>query len=270
MTRLWFDGILRDADTALIDPTDRGFTLGDGAFETIRIADGRAVGLAAHLDRLGRSLAVLGFGSPHGDAAIAAAIADLVAEEGVADGAARLTVTRGPAARGILPPDDPRPTVAITVSPGLQSSTPLRLTVARSTRRNEFSPLSRIKSLNYLDNILARREAAERGYDDAILLNTSGRVTETGIANLFLCHGDAIVTPPAEEGALPGLMRARVIDCLGAVERPIGTGELHRAAAAFVTNSLGIRAVAEIDGHVLAEAPPIHRVRTAFGFAART
>jgi len=116
------------------------------------------------------------------------------------------------------------------------------------TRRNEHSPLARVKSLNYLDNILARREAAENGADDAILLNTRGRVAETTIANLFALIDGRVVTPSVAEGALPGIARGLILERLEVAERPLTLAELRRAGEIVLTNSLGVRPVVAVDG----------------------
>jgi branched-chain amino acid aminotransferase len=188
---------------------------------------------------------------PFDDAALAAAIAALVLADGLDRSAlaqARITLTRGPAFRGVLPPADAVPTLLVTASELAAPAAPARLVIATVTRRNEWSPLSRIKSLNYLDNILARQEAARCGADDALLLNTAGRVAETSVASLFAIIDGALVTPPVADGALPGIARGLVIERLGAVARPIEPAELARAEAICLTNSLGVRPVVALPG----------------------
>ena len=242
---VWLNGRLVDA--GVIDATDRGFTLGDGLFETVRVRAGAPVFFDRHLARLRDGARVLDIPVPAADAALAEAVAALLAAEGLADGHVRVTLTRGPAPRGVLPPASPNPTLLVTAGP-VPAAAPARLVVAEVTRRNEMSPLSRIKSLNYLDNILARQEAARRAAEDAVLLNTAGRVAETTIANLFAVIDGVLVTPPVAEGALPGIMRGLIVERIGAVERPIAPSELHHADALFLSNSLGLRPVAALDG----------------------
>jgi branched-chain amino acid aminotransferase len=140
------------------------------------------------------------------------------------------------------------PSLLVTAGPAAAQAGPARLVLATVTRRNEWSPLARLKSLNYLDNILARQEAAACGADDAVLLNTAGRVAETSIANLFAVLDDALVTPPVADGALPGILRGLVIERLGAVARPLDPEDLTRARAIVLTNSLGARPVASLPG----------------------
>jgi branched-chain amino acid aminotransferase len=242
----WLNGAL--VDEARIDPADRGFTLGDGVFETIRVIGGRPRHLARHFERLHDGAGVLGFAVPHDETSLAHALDGLLAACGLTEATLRMTVTRGPAPRGVLPPASPGPTVLVTAAPAGTPVGPARLAVASVTRRNEFSPLSRIKSLNYLDNILARQEAADLGADDAVLLNTKGRVAETTIANLFAVIDGVVVTPPVAEGALPGIARSLVLKALDVVERPLAVQELYRAREIVLTNSLGVRPVASVDG----------------------
>jgi len=151
----------------------------------------------------------------------------------------------------VLPPAAPSPTVLIAGHAGLPPQSPVALVVARSTCRNQASPLSRVKSLNYLDAVLARREAAERGADDAVMLNTAGRVAETSIANLFARIDGAWATPPVAEGSLPGIMRAEVAARLGAAERPLTVEGLRRADTLLLTNALSIRVVARLEDRAL-------------------
>jgi branched-chain amino acid aminotransferase len=243
----WLNGQLLAAEAARIDPADRGFTLGDGLFETIRVRDGAAVWLDRHLARLAEGSAVLGIPARFDDAALAEACAAVIAAEGIDTGVLRLTVSRGVGPRGVLPPVAPSPTVLIAGHAGLPPQGPVALVVARGTCRNQASPLSRVKSLNYLDAVLARREAGERGADDAVMLNTAGRVAETSIANLFARIDGAWVTPAVAEGALPGIMRAEVLARLGAGERPLSVADLQRAEAVLLTNALSIRAVGRLE-----------------------
>lgn len=244
----WLNGRLLTAEAARIDPADRGFTLGDGLFETIRVQDGRGVWLDRHLARLAAGCAVLGIPRRFDDAALAGACAAVIVAEGIRAGALRLTVSRGPGPRGVLPPPSPEPTMLITGHVGAAPGTPVALVVARGTCRNQRSALSRIKSLNALDAVIARREAASQGADDAVMLNTEGRVAETTIANLFASIGGAWVTPPVGEGALPGIMRGAVLARLGAAERPLTVTDLEQAEALLLTNALSIRAVARLGG----------------------
>lgn len=245
---VWLNGRLLPTDAARIDPADRGFALGDGLFETIRVTGGRALHLDRHFARLQASAAVLELPVPYPDEALAGAVTALIAARGVAEGVARLTLTRGPGARGVLPPADSHPTVLITLAPAGLPAGPVDAVIAQGTRRNEHSPLSRLKTLNYLDAILARQEAARRGTGEALLLNTAGRLAEASVANLFIVRDGRLLTPPVAEGALPGLRRALILERHRAEERPITPDDLPAAEEAFLSNSLGLRPLLAVDG----------------------
>jgi branched-chain amino acid aminotransferase len=251
MSVMWLNGALLDASVARIDPADRGFTLGDGVFETIRAVGGVPAHVARHFARMRNGAGVLGIAVPFGDDALFDALCSVLRENAMPDAALRLTLTRGPAARGVLPVGDGRPTVLISAGalPGVLA--PARVIVAQRTRRNEFSPLSRIKSLNYLDNVLARQEAAEAGADDALLLNTRGDLAEATAANVLLCVDGRWMTPPEEDGALPGISRERVLEAGVALARRISLQDLKQARSIFLINSLGLRHIAVLDGRPL-------------------
>jgi branched-chain amino acid aminotransferase len=248
---LWLNGNLLTAEEARIDPIDRGFLLGDGVFETIRLQGSRPLHLTQHQARLRDGAALLGIPIGWDDAVLGQAIADVARAAGLAHAAARLTLTRGPAQRGVLPPAEPRPTLLITAGALPPPPPPAHAIIATSTRRNAMSPLSRIKSLNYLDSIIARREATGRSTDEAILLDTRGHLAEATAANLFLLIGDRIVTPPVEDGALPGITRARLLASGLAEEGRLWPEDCARASAAFLTSSLGVRMLARIEDRIL-------------------
>jgi branched-chain amino acid aminotransferase len=256
---VWLNGRLIPSDEARIDPSDRGFTLGDGVFETICAHDGMPLHLARHLVRLVEGARILGIPVPHSETALAMAIEDVLRANGLDRAAVRMTLSRGPAPRGVLPADDIRPTLLITVGTLPDALPPARVIVAQGVRRNEFSPLSRIKSLNYLDSMLARREAAAAGADDALLLNTRGNLAEASAANLLLYVSGRWVTPAVADGALPGIARGLLLETGAAEEARIDTYYLKHAEAGVLINSLGHRRIASIDGSVLNSA------HTAFG-----
>ncbi|MDW7553290.1 MULTISPECIES: aminotransferase class IV [Azospirillum] len=251
MTVVWLNGRLLPAAEARIDPADRGFTLGDGLFETIRVSGGTARHLDRHLARLADSAALLGLPLPYGIAALAAAAGGLIAAQGRAEGVLRITLTRGTGARGVLPPADAAPTLLMTLVSAPPPAGPVEAVIAQSTRRNEHSPLSRVKSLNYLDSILARQEAAARGAGEALLLNGAGRLAESSVANLFIVREGRLLTPPVAEGALPGIRRALILERDDAGEAPVSVADLLGAEEAFLTNSLGLRPLLRVDGQAI-------------------
>ncbi len=261
---VWLGGGLVAADEARLDPTDRGLTLGDGLYETLRARAGRPERAAAHFARLARGAAVLGIPLPVDEGALVAALVATLAANGLVDGALRVTLTRGPGPRGIEPPGSPRPTLLVTASPIAPQAAPARVVVAACTRRNERSPVSRVKAIGALDAVLARREALDRGADDAILLGVGGQVAEATVANVFACLDGALVTPPVEDGALPGVARAAILDLGAATEARLSPEDLAGASEVFLSNSLGLRAVASIDGRPVGrgvEGPIVRAIR---------
>ena len=253
---IYLNGRLVPAAEARIDPADRGLTLGDGLFETLRARDGHVLRLSSHLGRLRAGAEVLGLHVPCSDRDLGRRLAETLSANGLTDGALRLTLTRGPAGRGLSPQPGLDPTLVITASGLDAAGGPVSAIIATVTRRNEQSPLSGCKCLNFLDNILARQEAERRGADEALLLNTAGRLAEASAANLFAVLGGRLLTPPLGDGALPGVMRADVMERLGAREGSLAPDDLSRASEAFLTNSLGIRPLVAVDGFPLGRGRP--------------
>ena len=250
---VWINGAV--VRGAVIDPSDRGFTLGDGLFETLRLTARGPLFTDRHLARLRHGAALLGIPVPFSDEAIKEGVAALIRATGIDTGSVRVTLTRGPGPRGVLPPSDVRPTLIITLAPPPPQFGPVRIMIASVTRRNEFSPLCGIKSLNYLDNILARREAAQHGFDDAILRNTQGRVAETSIANLFAVIDGQLLTPPTSEGVLPGIARGLLLERCGGMVRPLSVEDLRRASEIILTSALGIRPVTALESQEIGMGP---------------
>lgn len=246
----WLNGRLLPATEAAIPVGDRGFLLGDGVYETIRIRNGEAQWLDRHLARLAYGLRVIALRL---EANLARAVAETIAANALADGSLRVTVTRGSGPRGIAPPPQPEATTLVTAFPAAPPLPPARIAIARRTRRNAFSPLAGIKSINCLDSIIARQEAARTGADDALLLDTRDRVAEATAANVFAVIDGELLTPPPDDGALPGITRARVLALEGR-EATLAPDDIRRASEIFLTSSLGIRPVAALDGAPLSGA----------------
>jgi branched-chain amino acid aminotransferase len=243
MNRVWLNGALLPAEQARIDPADRGFTLGDGMFETIRAVSGKPAYLDRHLARLRHGAGVLGIEIGATDDTLETALHDVA---GGRDCALRLTLTRGPMPRGVLPSGAAQPTILITGGPLPAPQAPARVMIAHTTRRNEHSPLARIKSLNYGDSILARQEAERQGFDDSLLLNTAGNLAEASAANVFLLIDDEWVTPRVADGALPGIRRAFMLEAGQAREESIAADDIRLAKAGFIANAIGVRRLVAI------------------------
>jgi len=226
---------------------DRGLLLGDGLFETLLWRDGELILAHAHWARMAAGAAVLGLPAPTLERFTDLA-AQSVRDAGPAGGrvAVRVTLTAGSGARGLERPAELQPRLFATAAPSPRPETPASLTIA-SVRRNDASPTSRLKTLAYLDNVLARREARAAGADEAAMLNTRGELACAAAANLFWIEAGVLVTPADETGCLPGIMRAKVIAAaqkLGIETHAARAGAetLERAEAVFLSSSLiGVR-----------------------------
>ncbi|MFD1332716.1 aminotransferase class IV [Methylopila musalis] len=240
-------------DTAPFDLADRGLTLGDGLFETIAVFGGRPAALGLHLDRLCAAAAEIRL--PVDRAALER---EVLALAGEGDGVIRLTVTRGAGARGLAIPEASAPAViaARGAFPPNALFSPMRLATV-AVRRNPSSFVSRAKTLSYLDSVLAHDAARRAGADDALMLNTAGRVASTAMANLFAVIGGIVVTPSLDEGVLPGVTRRLTLAAcreqgIHVEERPLELHEFVSADAAFAANSVRLlMPVRAIDENVM-------------------
>ena len=245
MMRVWQNGRIFMLEEAHVSIADRGLLLGDGLFETMAVHNARVFDLDAHLERLASGLGVLGFAGAVDLVKLRSGIARYIAAEEASCAVLRVTVTRGAGPRGLAPPEAPRPTILMTLSPmPTVRKTPLSLHIATVTRRNEHSALSRIKALPYIDNVLALSEARAHGADDALLLNTGGTIACATVANVFVVREGRLETPPVSDGALPGTMRALVLSLaeqagLAPVENSLHVKDLAEADEVLLTNSIG-------------------------------
>lgn len=261
---VWVNG-RASAGEAHVSALDRGFTLADGLFETLRVYDGVPFRLDAHLERLARGAAVLGIAAPSGELRDTVAGALRAAGgTGWSDAALRITLTRGAGVAGLAPPpagSAPPPTVVVAVQP-LPHFTPATYERGLSARvasgvRNERAMTAGLKTLAYTDAVMALAEARRDGFDEAIFLDTEGHCSEATASNLFAAVGDVLVTPPVSCGALPGITRAAVIELargleIEVAERPLSLDELRGAREAFLTSSLReIAPLVRLDGHAI-------------------
>lgn len=243
---------------------DRGLLLGDGLFETLLAIDGEPVRLAAHLDRMAAGCEVLGL-PPLDRRRAEALVREAAADGAVARAAVRLTLTAGSGGRGLDRPSDSAPRLFATAAPSVRPEAPARLATV-TIRRNESSPASRLKTLSYLDNVLARVEARDRGADEALMLNGQGEVACGAAANIFWIAQGRLFTPALDCGVLAGLARAAVIAAAGRLgvvvaEVRARPAELADVEGLFLTNSLiDVRPVTEWDGAPVAASPLTERL----------
>jgi branched-chain amino acid aminotransferase len=244
---IWLNGRLVAREQAHIDPADRGLLLADGLFETLRSYRGHVFKVEDHLQRLAAGAVELGIPLPLDPPSIADAVRETLAANhlSTADAALRITLTRGPGQRGLLPPEDPLPTLIISAAAyhPPSSADGLVAITAKRARRNEKSVTARLKTLCYLDNIVAQSEAEVAGADEAIMLNNHDAVACGGRSNVFAVVEGILTTPAIEEGALAGITRHAVLNlCKGegleVVEGTMTRADLRSATEIFVTNSL--------------------------------
>ncbi|MES2343996.1 MAG: aminotransferase class IV [Pseudomonadota bacterium] len=237
----------------MIPLDDRGLLLGDGLFETLLAKDGTLVEAQAHLARMAAGCAVLGLPAPDPGEAMdlmGRALSEAGLERGRA--AVRLTLTAGSGGRGLDRPAGPEPRLFAKAAASVAPTTPARLMVS-TVARNAGSPAARLKTLAYLDNVLARREALGAGADEAVMLNGAGQVACAAAANLFWVSGGQVFTPALACGVLDGIVRRQVMAAVPVTEVAAGVEVLRAAQAVFLTNSLiGVRAAASLDGRPLA------------------
>lgn len=267
----WIDGRIRSATEARVSVLDHGLLYGDGVFEGIRFYHGRPFRLGEHLQRLDDSARAIALAVPLERDELEQAVAETVAAFPQEAGYLRLVVTRGPGPLGLDPAPCHRPTLFI-VAHGLALVSDeargrgIRLVTASTRRLGSDGIDPRIKSLNYLNNILARIEANAAGADEALLLNAAGRIAEGSADNVFAVCRDGLVTPPVSEGALDGVTRRLVIELataagMAVIERPMATYDLYTARECFLTGTgAELIPVAEVDGRPLPERPgPVFR-----------
>ncbi len=245
--KVWINGKFFDIDKAKISVFDRGFLYGDGVFETMRCYAGIVFKLDEHLARLFNSLKIMRISYPYSKRYLKKAIYKCLETNRLKSAYIRLAITRGEGRFGISYKDEFIPNAVIVIKdfedyPDWMYSRGIRTGIV-GIRQNEYSPLPKVKSLNFLTYILARFEAKERGADDAILTNTRGYIAEGATSNIFLIKRDILVTPSLDNGILPGITREVIIGIAKRLkfrvrERKISYRELAQASEVFFTNSL--------------------------------
>jgi aminodeoxychorismate lyase len=256
---------------AFVPVNDRGFMLGDGLFETMRVVNGGPFRFAQHLERMTRGADFMKIKPPFTPRELEKFAAQLIEQNKMTDAILRVTLTRGPGQRGYTPDNDSRPTVVMTLhaAPALQNSIEWRL-VTSSLRIPASDALSSFKTTSKILNVLARVEAAEKGADEALLINTNGEVAETASGNLFWVYDDKICTVPTGRGVLPGITRAVVLEICQALglptnKRVIKPEALRNSCGIFVTQSaLGIVPVISFDGEPVAPSPLVDQIAGAY------
>lgn len=236
-------GWVLPADRAAVPARDRGFLLGDGLFETIRLAGGRFPLLPRHLARLEIGCGLLGLKPPPGLDEILSNLAKTTASEGVTDGYARLTLSRGTGPRGYDPSPESRPFCAIEVGPWTPAEPRAWFAAVSRVPVVPHPLLSRCKHTSALPKVMARAEARAAGADEILFLTPDGRLIEGAATNLFWVKEGRIFTPSLETGCLPGVARGWLLDWARSRKLETAEGEffltdLNEADEVFLTNAL--------------------------------
>ncbi len=245
------------ADEARLSVFDYGLLYGLAVFETLRTYDGKVFRQDAHLDRLYRGAEALKISGPD-RSRVAEAVALTLKASGVTEGRVRITLTAGEGTSGPLQAPETPPNLLITVSPFTQSSDDDfehgQSAIISSVRRSSLSPVPRHKTSNLLENLLADREAREKGADQSMMLNEKRCFSECAWANVFFVAYGGLQTPSLDCGVLPGITRGAVIDLafdlgIAISERWINAEEVWDAEEVFVTSSvIGLLPVTSING----------------------
>lgn len=237
------NGQIVSADEAKISVFDRGFMRGDGLFETMRTYGGKLFKLHQHMERLDHGLELLRFSVRSSDLNLEAAAEELVRVSEIDSARVRVEITRGAGGTGFTTHVDTTPTVVITVHPITEPQCgPISVIMSKIIRRDEKSPLSSVKTINYVPSIIARMEAEDAGAEDAILLNYAGNVAEGCASNIFVYRDGSLITPDLASGVLPGIIRQTVIEIAKDLaipfhEKPVEPELLFSAEEVFLTSS---------------------------------
>jgi branched-chain amino acid aminotransferase len=215
--KIYIAGKLYDQEDAKISVFDHGLLYGDGVFEGIRVYGGKVFRLQQHLERLWNSAKAIWLEIPMTPEAVARAIHETLAANDLRDGYIRLVVTRGAGTLGLDPTRTKNPQVIIIADrialyPEEYYRSGLEIVTASTVRTSPAAVSPRIKSLNYLNNILAKIEGYKAGVVEVLMLNHKGEVAECSGDNIFLVRHDVLLTPPIDAGILEGVTREAVIE----------------------------------------------------------
>mgnify|MGYP000080996754 CR=1 FL=1 len=276
---IWVNGKLLPKSQAMVSVYDHGLLYGDGVFEGIRVYQGKIFKCQQHLDRLFHCAEQIALRIPITKEEMETIQRECIEVNGIREGYIRMVVTRGYGTLGLDPRRCPVPGI-ICIADQISLYKPefyetgMKVVLAKRPKTPIACLDPRIKSLNYLNNILAKVEAIEQGCDEAIMLNTEGYVTECTGDNLFIIKKGKIYTPPVEDGMLNGITRRFVLDTLApqlgieAVESSLRIGEVLKADEVFLTGTAAeVIAVNAIDDTKIStggEGPVTKKLRKLF------
>ena len=265
--KVWLDGKLVDEADAKVSVFDHGLLYGDGVFEGIRVYDGRVFELEAHLRRLYESGKVIRLDISMAKSELVGAIKQTVEANGIVDGYIRLLVTRGAGTLGLNPFLCKNSSLVIIADsiqlyPEELYETGMKIVSATTVRNHPLAIPPQVKSLNYLNNIIAKIEALDNDVPEAIMYNHVGYVAEATGDNVFIVRDGVIYTPPVEAGALEGITRNLVIMLAGqenleVVEKNLTRCDLYICDEFFLTGTAAeVIGIVEIDGRTIGDGKP--------------
>ncbi len=264
---IYIDGEWRSRETAVVSVFDHGLLYGDGVFEGIRIYNRRIFRLEAHIERLYDSARALALSVPVGAEEMVELVREAVRRNRREDGYIRLVITRGAGELGIDPLSCPHPSIIIIVTDVrvyprelYAGGVKLITSATRQVSHEAFDP--RVKSLNYLKNILAKIDAQRAGAHEAIMLNREGFIAECTADNLFVVRHGRLSTPSPQDGALEGITRGAVLELaaeagMEAAEARLTRFDVYTAEECFVTGTgAELMPVVEADGRAIGDGTP--------------
>lgn len=244
--RTWVNGTLIDNDEAVVSVFDHGLTVGDGAFETVKVLDGLPFALRRHLERLGRSASGLGLPEPNPDEVRAACMA-VAAQEPVGLHRMRITYTGGPSPLG-SDRGDAGPTLVVAMAPVAPPADVTQVALV-PWPRNERGALAGLKTTSYAENVVALARVKELGASEALFADTRGRLSEGTGSNVFVVMDGQLLTPALSTGCLAGITRDLVLEWTDAEEAELPVSALESAEEIFLTSSVrDVQAVGAIVG----------------------
>ena len=265
--KIWLDGNLVDREDAKITVFDHGLLYGDGVFEGIRVYSGRVFELEAHVDRLYESAKAIRLEISMSKTELSGAVNETIAAAEISDGYVRLLVTRGVGTLGLNPFICRKSSIIIIADtiqlyPEELYEKGMKVVSANTVRNHPLAIPPQAKTLNYLNNILAKIEALDSGVPEVIMYNHEGFVAEASGDNVLIVKHGIIYAPPAEAGALPGITRGIVIrlaerENIQVVEKNLTRFDLYVADEFFLTGTAAeIIGIVEIDKRVIGRGRP--------------
>ena len=265
--KIWLGDKLVDQDQAKVSVFDHGLLYGDGVFEGIRVYSGRIFELAAHLKRLYESAKVIRLTIPMTQDQLVAATKKTVAANNISDGYIRLVVTRGVGTLGLNPFTCTEPMIFIIADkiqlyPEELYEKGMKIISAATVRNHPLAIPPQVKSLNYLNNIIAKMEALDNDVPEAIMYNHEGYVAEATGDNVFIVRNGVLYTPPVEAGSLEGITRAVVMklaqrENIEVVEKNLTRCDLYICDEFFLTGTAAeVIGIIDIDGRIIGTGKP--------------